>query len=73
MAESTGIDPRGPRFGAGITGVLLLVVIGLSLAGLSDHGLYLAAQIVFAYITLVFAWAPSPGSSATRTASSSRT
>jgi hypothetical protein len=46
-----GIDPRGPRFGAGITGVLLLVVIGLFLGGLT-----LAAYIVFAYVTLVFAW-----------------
>ena len=32
---SKGIDPRGPRFGAGITGVLLLVTIGLWLAGLT--------------------------------------
>jgi hypothetical protein len=45
------IDPRGPRFGAGITGVLLLVVIGLFLDGLT-----LAAFIVFLFITLVFAW-----------------
>ncbi len=52
MADtSKGIDPRGPRFGAAITGVLLLVVIGLWLAGLT-----VAATIVFAYITLVFAW-----------------
>ena len=58
MADATpstgaqkGIDPRGPRFGAAITGVLLLVVIGLFLAGLT-----LAAFIVFVYITLVFAW-----------------
>jgi hypothetical protein len=52
MADPTnGIDPRGPRFGAAITGVLLLVVIGLSLAGLQ-----LAATLVFVYITLVFAW-----------------
>jgi Domain of unknown function (DUF4395) len=56
MAESSrptsqGIDPRGPRFGAAITGVLLLVVIGLWLSGLT-----VAATIVFAYITLVFAW-----------------
>jgi Domain of unknown function (DUF4395) len=52
MAEATkGIDPRGPRFGAAITGVLLLVVIGLWLSGLT-----LAATIVFLYITLVFAW-----------------
>ncbi|HMH58082.1 MAG TPA: DUF4395 domain-containing protein [Galbitalea sp.] len=52
MTDSTkGIDPRGPRFGAAITGVLLLVVIGLWLSGLT-----VAALIVFAYITLVFAW-----------------
>jgi hypothetical protein len=52
MAEtSQGIDPRGPRFGAAITGVLLLVVIGLWLSGLT-----VAAFFVFAYITLVFAW-----------------
>jgi hypothetical protein len=46
-----GIDPRGPRFGAGVTGVLLLVVIGL---WLSTHTL--SALILFAFITLVFAW-----------------
>jgi hypothetical protein len=51
MAETKGIDPRGPRFGAAITGVLLLVVIGLWLSGLT-----VAATIVFLYITLVFAW-----------------
>jgi hypothetical protein len=52
MADATkGIDPRGPRFGAAITGVLLLVVIGLWLSGLT-----LAATIVFLYIALVFAW-----------------
>jgi len=51
MAESKSIDPRGPRFGAGITAILLLVVIGLSLSGL-----WLAAFIVFALITVGFAW-----------------
>jgi hypothetical protein len=51
MTATAGIDPRGPRFGAGITGVLLLVVIGLWLSGLT-----LAATLVFAYIALVFAW-----------------
>jgi hypothetical protein len=52
MADtSKGIDPRGPRFGAAITGVLLLVVIGLWLSGLT-----VAASIIFLYITLVFAW-----------------
>jgi uncharacterized protein DUF4395 len=51
MADNKGIDPRGPRFGAAITGVLLLVVIGLWLSGLT-----IAATIVFLWITLVFAW-----------------
>ena len=46
-----GIDPRGPRFGAGITGVLLLVVIGLSLGGL-----LVPALIIFIAQTLLFAW-----------------
>jgi hypothetical protein len=50
-AASGGIDPRGPRFGAAVTGVLLLVVIGL---WLSTHTLW--ALILFALITLVFAW-----------------
>ncbi|HEX4399934.1 MAG TPA: DUF4395 domain-containing protein [Galbitalea sp.] len=52
MADtSKGIDPRGPRFGAAVTGVLLLIVIGL---WLSTHTLW--ALILFALITLVFAW-----------------
>ena len=46
-----GIDPRSPRFGAGITAVLLLVVIGLALGGAD-----LAATVIFAAITLLFAW-----------------
>ena len=51
MSNATGIDPRGPRFGAGITAVLLLVVIGLSLGGL-----LLPALIIFIAQTLLFAW-----------------
>ncbi|MBW8870750.1 MAG: DUF4395 domain-containing protein [Leifsonia sp.] len=51
MSAQTGIDPRGPRFGAGITGVLLLVVIGLSLGGL-----LVPALIIFVAQTLLFAW-----------------
>ena len=31
LASSTGIDPRGPRFGAAITSVLLLVTVFLGL------------------------------------------
>lgn len=49
--SATGIDPRGPRFGAAITAVLLLVVIGLALSGVTT-----AASLLFLAITLVFAW-----------------
>ncbi len=49
--STTGIDPRGPRFGAAITAVLLLVTIGLALSDVT-----LAATIVFAFLTAVFAW-----------------
>ncbi|MDM4762569.1 DUF4395 domain-containing protein [Galbitalea sp. SE-J8] len=48
---ATGIDPRGPRFGAGITAVLLLVTIALELGGAT-----LAGTILFAAIVAVFAW-----------------
>jgi len=51
VSAATGIDPRSPRFGAGITAVLLLVVIGLSLGGVQTPAL-----ILFAAITLLFAW-----------------
>ena len=51
MSTAQGIDPRSPRFGAGITAVLLLVVIGLALGGAT-----LAATILFIAITLLFAW-----------------
>lgn len=45
------IDPRGPRFSAGITAVLLLAVIALALAGAT-----VAAVTLFAVITALFAW-----------------
>ena len=51
MSTATGIDPRAPRFGAGITAVLLLITIGLSLGGFS-----VAATVLFAAITVLFAW-----------------
>lgn len=51
MTTQNGIDPRGPRFGAGITAVLLLVAIGLNVAGA-----WLASTILFAAIVAVFAW-----------------
>lgn len=48
---SNGIDPRGPRFGAAITAVLLLVTIFLALVGLQT-----AATVLLAIIALIFAW-----------------
>lgn len=49
--STTGIDPRGPRFGAAITAVLLLVTIGLALSDVT-----VGATVVFAYPAVVFAW-----------------
>jgi hypothetical protein len=46
-----GIDPRGPRFSAGITAVLLLVVIFLGLIGAN-----LAGIILLGLIAALFAW-----------------
>ena len=58
--SSSGIDPRGPRFSAGITAILLLVVIGLALV--TPLGSTVAARavepafILFAILTALFAW-----------------
>ncbi|WEO78629.1 DUF4395 domain-containing protein [Cryobacterium sp. SO2] len=49
--KPAGIDPRGPRFGASITAVVLLVVIFLALVGASG-----AALALLALQTVVFAW-----------------
>lgn len=55
-----GIDPRSPRFGAGITAVLLLVVVLLGLT--TPLGATLAARavepafVLFVVITALFAW-----------------
>ena len=49
--SARGIDPRSPRFGAAITAVLLLVVIGLTLSGAEYPAL-----VLFAAITLLFAF-----------------
>ncbi|WAB81536.1 DUF4395 domain-containing protein [Microcella daejeonensis] len=46
-----GIDPRGPRFGAAITAVLLLVVVALGLSGAS-----LAAGGLLTVLVAIFAW-----------------
>lgn len=50
-SPSRGIDPRGPRFGAGITTVLLLIAVVLSLSGGT-----VAAFILLAVIAALFAW-----------------
>ena len=55
-----GIDPRSPRFGAAITAVLLLVVIGLSLS--RGFGVTVTERIaepgfiLFVVITGLFGW-----------------
>jgi hypothetical protein len=60
--SGAGIDPRGPRFGAGITAALLLVVIGLALAEGAAPPATLAGRatqpafVLFAAISLLFAW-----------------
>jgi len=46
-----GIDPRSPRFGAGITALLLLVDLFLSLIGATA-----ASAILLLAIALLFAW-----------------
>lgn len=46
-----GIDPRGPRFSAGVTAILFLVVIALALL---DFGT--AALILSIYNAAVFLW-----------------
>ena len=49
--EPAGIDPRGPRFTAGITAVLLLADAVLGFGGAA-----LAAWLLLAAITALFAW-----------------
>lgn len=51
MSERQGVDPRGPRFGAGITAILLLAVIGLAVGGVPR-----VALALFAAIAALFAW-----------------
>ncbi|MDH2444227.1 DUF4395 domain-containing protein [Amnibacterium sp. CER49] len=50
-ADRPGIDPRGPRFGAAITAVLLLADALLGLVGAGA-----AALVLLAVVALVFAW-----------------
>lgn len=55
-ATPRGIDPRGPRFSAGITAILFLVVIALALLGFGT-----AALILAIYNAAVFLWAAVAG------------
>jgi len=55
-----GIDPRGPRFSAGITAVLLLIVIALGLGtvagpSVADRATQ-PATVLLAAIVALFAW-----------------
>lgn len=50
-ADRALIDPRGPRFGAGITAAGLLIDLFLALTGTG-----VAATVLLAAICLVFAW-----------------
>jgi hypothetical protein len=49
------IDPRGPRFGAGITSVLLLVVLTLGLP-VANSPAFDGSWWLFVVITALFAW-----------------
>ncbi|WP_438856343.1 DUF4395 domain-containing protein [Agromyces sp. M3QZ16-3] len=50
-AQRAGIDPRGPRFSAAITSVLLLAVVVLAVGGLDA-----AALALLVLLALLFAW-----------------
>ena len=52
----SGIDPRGPRFTAGVTATLLLVTAVLGFGGLD-----LVALLLLAGIAAVFAWSAVAG------------
>lgn len=58
---SAGIDPRSPRFGAGITAIALLLTLALGLAdptipqGVAERSLN-PAFILLTLITALFAW-----------------
>ncbi|WP_417562060.1 DUF4395 domain-containing protein [Microbacterium sp.] len=51
-----GIDPRGPRFGAAITSVLLLVVIVLGLTGTAAQSAVDPAFVLLLIVAILFAW-----------------
>jgi hypothetical protein len=54
--EPAGIDPRGPRFTAAVTALLLLVVAVLGFGGAD-----LAAWVLLAVVSAIFAWSAIAG------------
>ncbi|RZS67646.1 uncharacterized protein DUF4395 [Agromyces ramosus] len=54
--EPAGIDPRGPRFTAAVTAFLLLVIAVLGFGGAA-----LAAWVLLAIVSAVFAWSAIAG------------
>ena len=54
--KKPGIDPRGPRFGAGITAALLLVDLFLGLVGATT-----AATELLGALALLFLWGAAAG------------
>ncbi len=58
---ATGIDPRGPRVTAGITGIVVLVVVALGLVGLTTAAtILLAAQAVVFLVAAIVGAARHP-------------
>jgi hypothetical protein len=57
MSATAGIDPRGPRFGAAITAVLLLVAVWLGI-GLASAPIDLEAPgyLLLVIISAIFLW-----------------
>lgn len=56
-----GIDPRGPRFVAGLVAVTFLVVIALALLGLNTPALGIAALALASYSAALFLWSAVAG------------
>jgi len=56
-----GIDPRGPRFVAGIVAIKFLVVIALALLGLDSPGFAIAALVLASYNAAIFLFAAIAG------------
>jgi hypothetical protein len=54
--DPAGIDPRGPRFSAAVTAILLLMTAVLGFGGAA-----LAAWVLLALVSAVFAWSAIAG------------